>query len=218
MTLYAIKPWFQARLAGRATALVRWRVHPDAITLAGLGCALLAGGLLAATGVAVQPARWALLLVPLLLLLRTACNALDGLVARRAGLARPSGAMLNEVADRLADLACFGGLLASGAVDLRLGAALLALLLLVSYLGVLPQALGGARRYDGPLGKADRMLALSLYSLAAPIAWGVGVAPALLGNGFAALLVGGLLATAVLRLRRAWGELGARADSAPRDA
>lgn len=41
--------------------------------------------------------------------LRLALNALDGLVARDLGPARPWGEVLNEVSDRLADLALFVG-------------------------------------------------------------------------------------------------------------
>ena len=208
MTLYTLKPKFQLLLSNITELLVRRHIYPDAITLAGLYCASIAAGLIASAGVHLeQPTRWLLLLVPPLLAMRTACNALDGLVARSSGLARPAGALLNEVCDRLADLACFAALVFSGMVAPWMGTLLLVLLLLVSYLGALPQALGGSRRYEGPMGKADRMLALSVYCLVAPIMGSVGVAPLFLGQIFSGLLVTGLLATVILRLQRSWREL-----------
>ena len=99
--LYAVKPRFQDLLDGPADALVRWRVHPDVVTLAGLGCALLGGAALVA-GLDQPTLLW---LVPVLAASRLAFNALDGMVATRAGRARPWGKVLNEFCDRLADLA-----------------------------------------------------------------------------------------------------------------
>ncbi|MCU0495195.1 MAG: CDP-alcohol phosphatidyltransferase family protein [Chloroflexaceae bacterium] len=192
---------------GLALVLARRQVHPDAITLAGLASGLLAGGLFILAGVT---NGWLLLLVPPLLFVRIACNALDGMVARQRNLMRQQGALLNEVSDRLADLACFTGLAFSGQLTPTLGAALLVALLAVSYLGVLGQSLGGSRRYDGPLGKADRMLALGLYAVAAPLAWQAGLAPQILGNAVGLLLLAGLLWTAGVRLRRSWRELDER--------
>ena len=53
---------------------------------------------------ALQPGRplW-LLLLPPLLLLRLALNALDGMLTREFHQATPSGAVLNELGDVLAD-------------------------------------------------------------------------------------------------------------------
>src|SRR5262245_54222978 len=105
--LYEIKPRFQRLLDGPADALVERRVHPDVLTLAGLGAAIV-GGLALATGVEGQSTSlWA---VPALATARLTFNALDGMVAVRSGLARPWGKVLNEFCDRLADLAFFAPL------------------------------------------------------------------------------------------------------------
>ena len=165
LSLYAIKPRFQAVLDRLAVRLVAARVPADALTALGLSVAAL-GGLLLATGGA-RPSPL-VLLVPPLLFVRIACNALDGMVARRAGTARPWGTVLNETGDRLADLCLFGGLVLSGALPSPVAGVLLPLLLFASYLGVIGQAAGGARRYEGPLGKADRALLLGLYCCCAP--------------------------------------------------
>ena len=72
--------------------------------------------------------------------------------------------------------------------------------LFVSYLGVIGQAAGGTRRYDGPLGKADRMLLLGAYCPLAFLTPHAGTVIAL------ALLVG-LALTAVNRVRAMQVEL-----------
>src|SRR4051794_1404096 len=103
--LYHIKPRFQQVLGGLADGLVARRVHPDRLTAAALGLSLLGGAAL--VGAPSPPAL--LLLTPPLALARTALNALDGMVARRGGWARPWGEVLNESSDRLADVALFAG-------------------------------------------------------------------------------------------------------------
>lgn len=191
LTLYAIKPRFQRVLGRLANGCVARGVSADLLTAIGVGAAAVAGGLIAAAGA--PPRAW-LLAVPALLFVRIACNALDGLVARGARTARPWGLVLNEVGDRVADLLCFGGLVLSGALPSLAATLLLPLLLLVSYVGVLGQAAGGARCHAGPLGKADRMALLGAYCLAAPfVSW----AAPLLGW----TLVAGLTLTALNRLR-----------------
>lgn len=196
-TLYALKPRFQVVLRGLADRCVARGISADALTAAGIAAAALAGGLIATAGAPPQP--W-ILLAPPLLFVRLACNALDGLVARGAGTARPWGVVLNEVGDRAADLLCFSGLILSGALSPVVAITLLPLLLLASYIGVVGQAAGGGRSHAGPLGKADRMFLLGAYSCLAPFApW---AAPALDWG----LLVG-LALTAVNRLRATRREL-----------
>jgi CDP-diacylglycerol--glycerol-3-phosphate 3-phosphatidyltransferase len=191
ISLYAVKPRFQVALRRVAARCVSGGVSADALTAAGLGAAAVAG---VTIGVAGAHPGWWLALVPLLLFARLACNALDGMVARDAGTARPWGTVLNETGDRVADLLVCGGLVASGALPPFAALALLPALLFVSYLGVIGQAAGGARCYAGPLGKADRMALVSLYCLAAP--W-LPLAGAVCGW----VLLAGLALTAVNRLR-----------------
>jgi CDP-diacylglycerol--glycerol-3-phosphate 3-phosphatidyltransferase len=191
LSLYAVKPRFQAVLRLVAVRCMRGGVSADALTAAGLGAAALAGVAIAVAGA--RPSWW-LALVPLLLFARIACNALDGMVARDAGTARPWGTVLNETGDRVADLLVFGGLVASGALPAFAALALLPVVLFVSYLGVIGQAAGGARCYAGPLGKADRMALVSLYCLVAP--W-LPVAGTVCGW----ILLAGLALTAINRLR-----------------
>ncbi len=141
MGIYAGKLAFQALLGGAERRLVARRVHPDRLTLAALALACLGG---AALWDAVWWRVW-LLLVPPVALDRTALNALDGLLARRLGLACPWGKILiNEVGDRLADVALFTGVALAPGADTRLGAAVLVLMVLTSYVGTAARADGDA--------------------------------------------------------------------------
>jgi CDP-diacylglycerol---glycerol-3-phosphate 3-phosphatidyltransferase len=189
--IYQAKPAFQRALRPIERALVARGVHPDAVTLSALAVSV-AGGVALALSTR-EPVL--LLAVPIVGLTRTALNALDGMVARASGRARPWGEVLNETCDRLSDIALFGGLALAGSVDLRLAAAAVVAMLVASHAGVLAKAVGTARVYDGPMGKADRMALLGVASVAALPLPPRTVFTAL----FAALLVGSV-ATAAQRL------------------
>lgn len=161
--IYSLKPAFRKTLAPIERTLVRRRVTADTITVAGAAFAGLAGlGVWLGRG----GSPW-LLLVPAGAFLRTAANALDGMVAARTGTARPLGEVLNETADRVGDVAAFlPTALVPGVPDL-LVAGSLAGMLLASYLGVVIKAAGGPRVYAGIMGKPDRMLVLGAAALVA---------------------------------------------------
>ena len=169
--IYAIKPWWQERLARLEDHLVRWHVHPDLITLAGVGCAALMGIVLTVS----PPYSLLVLAVAPLAIGRLAANALDGLVARRTDLARPWGEVFNECCDRLSDTLIFIGLAFNSYVNASLAWGMLVLTLLSSYLGIVGKAAGGKQQCVGFLAKADRMIAMGLYSLPVlflgPAAW-----------------------------------------------
>ena len=143
-----------------------------------------------------------LLLVPVVAVVRLGLNALDGLVARRLGLARPWGEVLNEVGDRLADLALVGALLLTPGVPALLGAAALAAMLAASFVGLAGKAAGGRRQYGGVMGKADRML---LLAVAAPLALVAGPTPVFTAT--LALVGLGAILTAAQRLRAIHADL-----------
>jgi CDP-diacylglycerol--glycerol-3-phosphate 3-phosphatidyltransferase len=190
--IYQVKPAFQRSLGGIQHWLVKRRVHPDWLTFAALGLSVTGGAV-----VYVAPeALWLLATIPPIVLVRTALNALDGLVAKQTGLARPWGEVLNEFCDRLADVALFGGMaLASPSLHL-LGACTVVAILLTSYLAILSKAAGGRRQYAGPMGKADRMIVLGVAAavgLFVPLTWAY--------NGCLLIVLLGLVPTIVQRAR-----------------
>ncbi len=199
--MYAVKPAFQRSLGGIERWLVARRVHPDWLTYLALALSVVGGGCLY-----LAPERpWLLLAVPVVTVVRTALNALDGLVARDTGLARPWGEVLNEFCDRLADLALIGGLALARPASHPLGVSVVVLMLLASYLAILSKAAGGPRQYAGPMGKADRMAALTI---AGPL--GLVLPLELVYNGFLAIVGVGLVLTLIARAQATYRALESR--------
>lgn len=195
--IYAIKPWWQRRLTSIEDVLIVWHIHPDIITLAGVGCAALMAVALAQS--ASKP--WLTLIIAPLAIARLAANALDGLVARRSGLARPWGEVFNECCDRLADTLIFVGLACNPLVNVVLAWGTLVLVLLNSYLGTVAKAAGGKRQFGGLLAKADRMIYMALFSFV-PLFYGSSA-----WNWLLLVFVPATLFTIVQRYRWAYADL-----------
>ena len=191
--LYSIKPRFQSLLAPLADGLAGRRVNPDELTFAALGCGVL-GGLALSLSPRMPLLLWT---IPPLIVARLGLNALDGMVATRRGVARPWGKVLNELCDRLADLAFFWPLLVVPTVSPLWASAALASMLLVAFVGVLGEAVAGVRQYGGCMGKADRMVCLGLAAAASALL--TSSVPLQL---LPIVIVGGGLLTLVQRLER----------------
>ena len=86
-SLYELKPRFQELLRPYATAMARSGISPNFVTLAALGLAALSGLL-----VAIFPdSQTPLLMMAVVLFVRMALNAIDGMLAREHGQASPGG-------------------------------------------------------------------------------------------------------------------------------
>ncbi|HEX9342053.1 MAG TPA: CDP-alcohol phosphatidyltransferase family protein [Actinomycetota bacterium] len=212
MGVYAVKPRFRQLLRGTAKGLANRGVTPDQVTTAGVVASGLGAAALWLGGR--RGWRGAFAAVPVLAFARTAANALDGLVAEESGLGRPAGELYNETADRLGDIAFLAGTATVPGVPPALALGALAAAELSSFVGVGAKAAGGTRRYDGPMGKPDRMLLLGAAGLVA-----AGLrrpARARVLNAGLALIAVGALATAANRYRRAHAELEARTPAPDR--
>jgi CDP-diacylglycerol--glycerol-3-phosphate 3-phosphatidyltransferase len=182
--LYALKPWYAARLVPLRRGLVHRRVPPHAVTAAGVLFGAAAGTLLWLR----PPGPVTGLAVAALLAARLACANLDGAVARESGRVSRFGAVLNEVGDRVAELAALAGLLAVTPVALVAGAALAASA--PSWVSLAGAAAGAGRLQGGPVGKTERCVLL------VAIAFTGWVVPLL------AVLTAGSVLTALVRLYR----------------
>lgn len=157
-TLYQLKPAFQARLRPLADRLADAGVTPNQITL-------LAAALSIATGLVVAAFAFhplVFLLMPVVLFVRMAFNAIDGMLAREHGQASKLGMYLNELCDVVSDLAlilAFAPLFPAWSV-----VAFAITAMLVEFAGVLGVAAGSGRNYAGPFGKSDRALALGVIA------------------------------------------------------
>lgn len=155
--MYALKPWYAERLAGVRALLVRHRVSPNVLSVAGIVFGALAGLCLW-----LVPVGWAGLMVAPLLAARLAAANLDGAVAREAGRQTRAGSVLNEVGDRVAELAVLAGCLA-------LAPSWLVLLTMLaasapSWIALAGSADGVKRPNGGPVGKTERCLLLSVVA------------------------------------------------------
>ena len=170
ISVYQLKPKFQALLQPLLRRLRKWGVSPNLLTLLGILLSL-AMGIYALYG----DRTIALILMPIVLLLRMALNALDGMMARQYNLQSKMGALLNEMGDVISDIMLYYPLYVLFAMDQVWVMCFLLLSVLNEFAGLLGQALGGARRYDGPMGKSDRALVVGVLSLLflfkAPIYW-----------------------------------------------
>ena len=161
ISVYKIKPAFQKLLQPLMNGLYKMGVTPNAITVFSV---LFSFGI----GVLVYYHPWKpyfLLLVPAGLLLRMVFNALDGMMAKQHNMQSKLGEVLNELGDVLSDLFIIlpfvvSPYLAKGWVFL------FAFLAVINeFAGVLGKAMGGERRYEGPMGKSDRTLFIGLFCL-----------------------------------------------------
>jgi CDP-diacylglycerol--glycerol-3-phosphate 3-phosphatidyltransferase len=192
-SIYQLKPRFQQLLQPALAALARAGVTPNQITLGAMVLSLVYG-----IALAFDPANTALWFgLPLFLLLRMALNAIDGMLATATGNKTPLGALLNEVCDQLSDAALY--LPFALAVGLNPTMVVLAVVaaLLTEFAGVLVQAIGAPRGFEGPMGKSDRAFAFGVVALLI----GAGVAP-IWSNGVLVLILLLSALTVFNRLRR----------------
>lgn len=193
-TIYDLKPAFQQLLRPLMVWLANAGITPNQITWAALLLSVATGAAVVWTG----GASWLLISIPLVLLVRMALNALDGMLAKEYQQQSRAGAMLNEMGDVVADAALYlplGLLVGVSGVMVTL---FVIVGIFAEMAGVLGAAIGGTRRYDGPMGKSDRAVLFGCIALLL----GLGVTPGwwvdvLLGI---AILLGGL--TLVNRCRR----------------
>lgn len=161
MGIYTTKSNWQRALQPIVNFCVAHRVHPNVFTYGALVLSFIAA---LALYFAVINKNW-LWLVPPAVLIRLLLNLMDGQVARALDLADEWGEVKNEFGDRIADTLIFIAIGLSGYIETGFALVALALILLVSYLGILGKALGGARVYGGLFGKGDRMISLAIFTL-----------------------------------------------------
>lgn len=192
-SIYQLKPRFQALLRVPVRWLARAGVTANQVTIAAMIVSIVYGAALAwSAGAAVL-----LMLLPAVLLLRMALNAIDGMLARQFGQASRSGFLLNEIGDVVSDAALYLPLALCSGFSAPLVVALVVLALLTEFAGVLALGLNHARTYAGPFGKSDR----AAFFGAAGLLVGAGVTPGLwldIALGIGVLLS---LATIISRAR-----------------
>jgi CDP-diacylglycerol--glycerol-3-phosphate 3-phosphatidyltransferase len=194
MSLYELKPRFQALLRPLTRLLHRAGVTANQVTVGACIISVLVGAALAAA-----PGKPTLfLLVPAWFLARMAFNAVDGMLAREFGHASQLGAYLNELGDVLSDAALYAPFALLPGSNPWLVGALIVLAAVSEQAGILGAMQRGGRRYDGPMGKSDRALVFGSIGLLVGV--GAPVEPALDWIWWAVIAL--LMLTIGTRIRR----------------
>lgn len=159
-TLYSIKPAFQNLLRPLVGGLVAIGATANQVTVAATLISVATGGL-----IALFPDNTLLFwLLPLVLFVRMALNAIDGMMAREFGQASKLGAYLNEVGDIVSDVALILPFTLVWPFEPAEVVAFAITAIIAEYAGVLGVMTGGGRAYDGPFGKSDRALVLGIIA------------------------------------------------------
>ena len=160
-SIYQIKPKFQQLLRPLLIVLAHRRVTPNQLTILAILLSIFYG-----TALALFSTQWQLwLALPLIMFLRMALNALDGMLANYTGQKTSFGAVLNEIGDQISDAALILPFALVIGIHPFLVIIVVIFALLVEFAGVLGFMTGLGRRFEGPMGKSDRAFAFALMGI-----------------------------------------------------
>jgi CDP-diacylglycerol--glycerol-3-phosphate 3-phosphatidyltransferase len=193
-SIYDLKPAFQNLLRPLVRGLANAGVTANQVTLAAMLLSFATGAV-----IALRPEQTGLLLLlPGVMFLRMALNAVDGMLAREHNQKSRLGAVLNELCDVLSDAALYLSLAWVVGFNPALIVGIVLLATVSEMTGVLMQTLGASRRYDGPMGKSDRAFIFGALGLAV----GLGVPTGLWLTGVLAVVSALLVLTIVNRAKQ----------------
>ncbi len=199
-TIYDLKPKFQAMLRPLCTALAKAGVTANQVTLAAFALSVIYGAAIFLT----KGAAYLLIGLPVILFLRMALNAIDGMLAREFDQKSTLGAILNELTDVLSDAVLYLPFAMIAGIHAPLVVVVVMFGVIAEMTGVIGLQIGASRRYDGPFGKSDRAFFFGALALAI----GVGASPALWSTILLALAAMLGAATIYNRAKRALKEAG----------
>ena len=162
ISIYQLKPRFQALLRPIARSCAIAGITANMVTIAAMLVSLALGAVLAFYG----ERREVFLLLPLWMFLRMAFNAIDGMLAREFGQKSALGAYLNELSDVVSDAALYLPFVTIAPFGWDSVGAVVFLSAVSEMAGALGPMVGGERRYDGPMGKSDRAFVFGALGLA----------------------------------------------------
>jgi len=182
LSIYALKPRFQAVLRPLVGALARAGVTANQVTVAAAVVSVALGAFVAWR----LPDAGPFVLIPVWLVARMACNAIDGMLALEFGQRSQLGAYLNELADVISDAALYLPFALLPPFSPLWTGVVIVLAVISEHAGALGPLVRASRHYEGPMGKSDRAFvfgALGLWAaLAAPLpGWAALVMPVLAG-------------------------------------
>ena len=186
-SVYDLKPAFQNLLGPLTKKIASRGITANQITILAAVLSMLEGLWLLSNPLN----RFALLCLPLVLFIRMALNAIDGMLAREYGQKSKLGGVLNEVGDVVSDTCLYLPFAIHPAISSTLVGLFVLLAILTEFVGVTVASINGQRRYDGPMGKSDRAVFWGIVAFIAAV--GVPLHPWV--NGLLVLCLGLLLLT-----------------------
>lgn len=166
-SVYDLKPKFQSLLRPLVSSMAKRGVTANQITVFAAILSMVGGAC-----IAVWPGeRGPLLLLPGILLIRMALNAVDGMLAREFNQKTRLGAILNELGDVISDAALYLPLACVPQVNSWAVVIMVISAILVEYVGVVAIQVDAQRRYDGPMGKSDRAFWIGLLATLLALEW-----------------------------------------------
>jgi CDP-diacylglycerol--glycerol-3-phosphate 3-phosphatidyltransferase len=157
-SIHSLKPKFQRLLRPAVRTLAASGFTANHVTL--FACALSV-----ATGTMLTIHRRFLLVLPAVLFLRMALNAIDGMLAREFGQKSDLGACLNELCDVVSDSFLYLPFAWIPGLDAVWIGVVIVLAAISEMAGVVVVMIGSSRRYDGPMGKSDRAFVFGAIAL-----------------------------------------------------
>jgi archaetidylinositol phosphate synthase len=169
-----LKKWFEERVALTVAPLGSLGLTPNALTFMGF----LASVASAWCYVSWRSSTAMLPLAGLLVLVSGFIDAIDGVLARETGTASAFGGFLDSVADRYSDAVVLSAILVAGLCHPAWGLAAIVGSLMVSYARSRAEAAGVGMAGVGVAERAERMLLLTVASMASYfdvsfLGWGV---------------------------------------------
>ena len=160
-SVYDLKPRFQALLRPIVKGLAKNGVTANQVTIAALLLSVIVGVLL----VLFPQSVTVLWLGPVVLFVRMALNAIDGMLAREHDQKSALGGLLNEVGDVVSDVALYLPFAWLNGMPETLVIIVIAVMLITEVAGLATIQVGASRRYDGPMGKSDRAAVFGLIAI-----------------------------------------------------
>ena len=158
MTIYDLKPKFQDLLRPIVLNLNNRGITPNQVTLVAFLISIVGGGIIYS-----QQLLLIAISLPIILFVRMALNAIDGMLAREHNQMTKSGAIFNEMGDIFSDVVLFLPFM------LFVSPLIVSIFIIVSisteFIGVLGKAFYDNRVYTGPFGKSDRAFAIGVSSI-----------------------------------------------------
>jgi len=160
ISIYEIKPKFQQLLMPIVDWMRKIGMTPNQVTILALLLSIAMGIILSIF----HENKWIYILMPIVMFVRMALNAIDGVMAKKYQMKSHLGLLLNELGDVISDLFLFIPFVFI-AEDYGIGIMLFISLSIISEMaGVTVQVIGSSRRYDGPMGKSDRAFIVGFIS------------------------------------------------------